>query len=136
MIRTLQGNNFGHVRFETAQQASDAVEKLPGDDGKLDICGCSATLRKLEGAEEEKYLRQVGCCNFLPVYCNLVAKHCNCLGVKAIEMHLSGICKFGVKLLCWPQTYVFWVRLGRIPSMCFSLCMRMAFEAQQCNIQI
>lgn len=36
------------------------MTNLPGDNGKVDICGCSATLKVLEGQQEQEYLRQVG----------------------------------------------------------------------------
>ena len=57
MPHVVQGGTTGYVRFETPEQATISLKSA--NDGKLVICGCSATVKMLEGQEEEDYFKKV-----------------------------------------------------------------------------
>ena len=45
------------MRFNEPEQAAAALDKT--ENGKMEICECDATLKLLEGQEEEDYFREV-----------------------------------------------------------------------------
>lgn len=57
--RNPQGAKSGNVRFDTAAQAQAALGRA--EDGKLMVAGYSATLRILEGEDEETFLKVRPC---------------------------------------------------------------------------
>ena len=53
----LQGSTTGFVRFRSADEAVAAVNKT--DDGKLALCDCTATVKRLEGQDEQEFFQKV-----------------------------------------------------------------------------
>lgn len=76
-LSRLQGSTTGYIRFDTPEQAK--ISRDGTDDGKIVICDCAATVRLLEGQEEQDFFRQVGATSsrYIALYeCCLMVVNC------------------------------------------------------------